>query len=104
MTRKKGTEYSPEFKQEAVQLAIREGMTIKQAAKDLGLTYSVLHGWVQQAKTASLLGRPAFTGKGKPALSDQEKRIKELEKENAILRQEREILKLAAKFFAKEMP
>ncbi|GGJ60124.1 transposase [Deinococcus roseus] len=104
MTRRKTNTYTPEFKQEAVQLATREDMTIKQAAKDLGIPYSALHGWVQQTKTAKLTGRPVFTGKGKPALSEQEKRIKELEKEVEILRQEREILKLAAKFFAKEMP
>lgn len=104
MARKKATEYTPEFKQQTVQLATREGMTITKAALDLGISYSRLHSWVSQAKSARLTGRPAFTGKGKPALSEQEKRIKELEQENAILREEREILKLAARFFARELP
>ena len=54
------------------------------------------------AKQAELHGRPAFTGRGVVALSESEKRIKELEREVVILRQEREILKAAAKYFAKE--
>lgn len=104
MARKKGTNYTPEFKKQAVQLATSEGMTVQQASKDLGVTYSVLHRWVSQDKTARLLDRPVFTGKGKPALSEQERRIKAMEREIKILREEREILKLAARFFANEMP
>ena len=46
--------------------------------------------------------RPAFTGRGLSALTEQEKRIKELEREVYVLRQEREILKAATKFFAQE--
>jgi transposase-like protein len=52
--------------------------------------------WITQA---SQTDRPAFTGRGVQALTEQEKRIKDLERENAILRQEREILKAVAKFF-----
>ncbi|WP_189008667.1 transposase, partial [Deinococcus roseus] len=51
MARKKATEYTPEFKQQAVQLATREGMTVTKAALDLGISYSRLHSWVSQAKT-----------------------------------------------------
>ena len=66
-------------------------MTISQAARDLGVSPAGLHRWVNQAKQNDALGRPDFTGRGVAALSDSEKRIKELEREVYILRQEREI-------------
>jgi transposase len=94
--------YTVEFKQQAIALAQQDGMTISQAARDLGVSQAGLNRWVNHAKQAALNGRPAFTGRGVIALSESEKRIKELERENFILRQEREILKAAAKYFAKE--
>ncbi len=94
--------YTAEFKQQAISLAQQNGMTISQAAKDLGVSQAGLHRWINLAKQADLNGRPAFTGRGVVALSESEKRIKELEREVVILRQEREILKAAAKYFAKE--
>jgi transposase-like protein len=94
--------YTVEFKQQAIELAQQDGMTISQAARDLGVSQAGLNRWVNHAKQAELNGRPAFTGRGVIALSESEKRIKELERENLILRQEREILKAAAKYFAKE--
>ena len=107
--------YTPEFKQQAVQLAQQEGMTISQAARDLGVSQAGLNRWVHQAKQAISAGRPVFTGRGVIALSETEKKVKELEREVVILRQEREIcldpihapdgrgrLKAAAKYFARE--
>jgi transposase-like protein len=94
--------YTPEFKQQAIELAQQDGMTISQAARDLGVSQAGLNRWVNHAKQAELHGRPAFTGRGVIALSESEKRIKELERKNFILRQEREIFKAAAKYFAKE--
>ena len=94
--------YTLEFKQQAIKLAQQEGMSISQAARDLGVSQAGLNRWVNQAKKADLHGRPAFTGRGIVALSESEKKMKELEREVALLRQEREILKAAAKFFAKE--
>jgi transposase len=94
--------YTQEFKQQAIQLAQQEGMSISQAARDLGVSQAGLNRWVNLAKQADLHGRPAFTGRGIAALSESEKKMKNLEREVVILRQEREILKAAAKFFAKE--
>jgi transposase len=94
--------YTLDFKQQAIALAQQDGMTISQAARDLGVSQAGLNRWVNLAKQAELHGRPAFTGRGVVALSESEKRIKELEREVVILRQEREILKAAAKYFAKE--
>jgi transposase len=93
--------YSPEFKTQAVQLAAQLN-SANQAAIDLGVAPASVNRWVNQAKSHAEQGKPAFTGRGVVALTDSEKRIRDLEREVAILRQERKILKAAAKFFAKE--
>lgn len=92
--------FTPEFKLEAVRLAQTQGTA--KTARDLGISDTVLGRWVRQVKTREAEARPAFTGRGTPALSEHEARIKQLEREVAVLRQEREILKAAAVFFAKE--
>jgi transposase len=91
--------YTKEFKIQAVSLATQPGMSVNQAAQDLGIPTQTLNTWVRHSKRTD---RPAFTGRGVQALTEQEKRIKDLERENAVLRQEREILKAAAKFFMQE--
>ena len=99
MPKRQIREYSKEFKIQAVDLATQPDMNVNQAALDLGIPSQTLNTWVRHSKRTD---RPAFTGRGVQALTEQEKRIKDLERENAVLRQEREILKAAAKFFAKE--
>ena len=56
----------------------------------------------QQHEQKGAAGRPQFTGRGVAALSEQEARVKKLEREFEITRQERDILKKALAFFAKE--
>jgi transposase len=99
MPKKQLRVYTKEFKIQAVSLATQPGMSVNQAAQDLGIPTQTLNTWVRHSKRTD---RPAFTGRGVQALTDQEKRIKDLERENAVLRQEREILKAAAKFFMQE--
>jgi transposase len=99
MPKKQMRTYTKEFKIQAVSLATQPEMSVNQAAMDLGIPTQTLNTWVQQSKRTD---RPVFTGRGVHALTEQEKRIKDLERENAVLRQEREILKAAAKFFIKE--
>jgi transposase len=94
--------FTKEFKAQAVHLATQPDVTISQIARDIGVNNQLLGRWVKQAREAQELQRPVFTGRGNPALSEQEKRIQELERELHIVKQEREILKAAAKYFAKE--
>jgi transposase len=96
MPKKQQRTFTKEFKIQAIQLAKQPGNTISQIARDLGIGSQTLGRWITQANQTD---RPTFTGRGVQALTEQEKRIKDLERENAILRQEREILKAAAKFF-----
>ncbi len=77
--------YSPEFKTQAIQLA-EQLSSANKAAIDLGVAPASVNRWVQQAKSHAGQGKPAFTGRGVPALTEQEKRIKQLEREVDILR------------------
>lgn len=96
MAKRKRRTFTKEFKAEAVRLVLEEGMTLGQVARDLDLMRSVLGRWVKQAEIDA--------GKGPPgALTSAEKEeLTRLRKENRRLKMEREILKKAAVFFAKE--
>jgi transposase len=90
---KKRRQYTPEFKAEAVRLVREQGLSRGQVARDLGVPASVVSRWVAAAEAAEVPG----------ALSSEEREeLKRLRRENKILRTEREILKKAAAFFAKE--
>jgi transposase len=72
------------------------GRTAAQVARDLGLADSLVHAWLRQATVDEGQGPPG-------ALTTAEKaELSQLRRENKILRMEREILKRAATFFAKE--
>jgi transposase len=88
--------FSEEFKASAVRLVLEDGKSVCAAARDLDLTESSLRNWVERAR--------ADRGKGKPgALTTAEREeLSRLRKENRVLQEEREILKKAAAFFAKQ--
>ena len=89
-------QFSPELKAEAVRLVEAEGMTFARVATDLDLCESSLRLWVQQARTDAGRGAPgALT-------TDERAELARLRREVRVLQQEREILKKAAAFFAKE--
>jgi transposase len=95
--RRKRREFTPEFKAGAVKLVLEEGKTTTQVAQDLDLTESALRLWVQQAKADRGAGKAgALTTAEREELSQLRKRVRQLELE-------RDILKNAAAFFAKEM-
>ena len=92
-TRRKFTE---EFKARAVRLVLKEGRTVAQVGRDLDLAESVLHSWVKQAKIDRGMGPPG-------ALTSEERdELARLRKEVRVLREEKEILRKAAAFFAKD--
>lgn len=89
--------YTDEFKAGAVELVLDEEKTVAQVARDLDLTASALSGWVERAR--------ADRSKGKTGLTTAEREeLSRLRKENRELRMERELLKKAAVFFAKQSP
>ena len=86
--------YPPEFRAEAVRLVKTSGETIRQVAKDLGISDQTLRNWVAQDDVDA--------GRKSGLTSDERTRMRELERENRKLREEREILRKAAAFFAAE--
>lgn len=89
--------FTPEFKHESVKLVLERGVSIRLAAKDLGLHENVLRSWVKDAKAN---GASAFPGRGKQRPDDAE--IARLRRELAKTKTERDILKKAIAYFAKE--
>ena len=90
--------YSPEFKAEAVRLYQQSGKSLQEIASDLGVSTNSLRDWVRRAENG---GTPK--GPNSSALNqDEREELKRLQRENYILREEREILKKAAAFFAQE--
>ena len=94
--RRQRRSFTDEFRAGAVRLVLDEGKSIPQVARDLDLTESSVRTWVERAR--------ADQGKGKPGVltTAEREELAELRKENRQLRLERDILKKAAAFFAKE--
>ena len=89
--------FSKQFKAEAVRLSLREDMTVQQAAAELGIPLKLLYRWRYESK---LLGDDAFRGNGQRTSEQAE--LARLRRENAELKMERDILKKAAAWFAKQ--
>ncbi len=90
-----GSRYPEEFKAEAVQLARSSSeKSIRQLAYELGIADQTLRNWLKQSQIDR--------GEREGLTTKEHEELRRLRKENRILREEREILKKAAAFFAKE--
>ena len=86
--------YPAAFRAEAVQLVRGGGRSLAQAAKDLGIHHETRRAWVKQAD---------IDGGRRDGLTTEERaELARLRRENRVLQEEREILKKAAAFFARE--
>tara|TARA_B100000676_G_C17498109_1_gene541777 strand:+ start:48 stop:329 length:282 start_codon:yes stop_codon:yes gene_type:complete len=89
----KRTTYTDEFRQEAVRLLHESGKSARQLGRELGVPQSVLSRWKRQADDAT----------DSPTVGENTaEELRRLRRENAQLRMERDILKKATAFFAKE--
>lgn len=96
MVRRRRT-YTREFKLEAVWLSEESELPVSEVARELGLHRNVLYSWRRQFLED---GPEVFPGQGKLRESDEE--VRQLRRELARVREERDILKKAIAFFAKE--
>src|ERR1700719_4382322 len=89
--------YTPEFKAQAVQLVTEQGYSVAEAARSLGRSENLIRNWKQALHDQ---GAHAFPGQGKlPAFAEE---LHRLRAENKRLLAERDLLKKAAAFFARE--
>ena len=88
-------QFTEEFKAGAVRLVLDEGKTVGAVARELDLTASALADWVRKAQADRTKGRTGLTGVEREELTRLRKEVREL-------RMEREVLKKAAAFFAKD--
>jgi transposase len=102
--------YTAEFKADAVELLHTTERTLGQVAKDLGVSYWSLREWYRKAEMAKKQKVGAVPRRPRPAAEETaeqrllrlEREVATLRKENESLKMDREILKKAAAFFAKE--
>jgi transposase len=97
LTERVRRQYTREFKKEAVELVIKQGYTVARAAKSLDINRSVLTRWRREYLEKE---KGAFPGSGHQSGETEE--LSRLREENRQLRLEKEILKKAAAFFARE--
>jgi len=93
--------FSPEFKQEAIRRAASGDATVLEVARELGIRADRLREWIAQAQGQSRRRAAPREAAGVGDRSRDEE-IRQLRRENAQLREERDILKKAAAFFARE--
>ncbi len=96
MSRRKRRKFTPEQRAQAVKIVRESGKSIREVASELDLPASSLSRWVQQAKVD---GRQDPDG---PLTSEERAELARARREIRVLRQERDFLKKAAAFFAKE--
>ena len=86
--------YPPEFRREAVELYRSSGKSLRVISEELGISIESLRSWSKQQEVD--------VGEREGLTSDEREELRELRRENERLEQEREILKRAAVFFARE--
>ncbi len=90
--------YDPDFKRNAVRLSNEPGRTVYEVADNLGISKDLLYKWRREFRLKEGL---AFPGHGREALTEQGKRIRELEKKLRDAEMERDILKKAMAIFSR---
>jgi transposase len=87
--------FTEEFKAQTVRLILDEGKTVQAVARDLDLVPSAVRGWVEQARADRTHGKTGLT-------TAEREELARLRKELRIAQEERDILKKATAFFAKQ--
>lgn len=99
MTRSKLRTYTPEFRAEAVKLVLEQGISLEAAAERLTVPKGTLSNWVMAAKRGTACG---IAAPGSRSVAELEAEVARLRKELAVERMEKEVLKKATAYFARE--
>jgi len=94
MTARPRRSFTPEFKAQTVELVRTSGKSVAQVCTELDLTETAVRRWLAQADIDA--------GRREGVTTDQREELSRLRRENRVLREERDILRKAAAFFAKE--
>jgi len=94
----RSTTYTPEFRAEAVKLVLAQGLSLEEAAKRIAIPKGTLANWVSAAKRSTDSG----AAPGSRSVADLEAEVARLRKELAVERMEKEVLKKATAYFARE--
>jgi transposase len=97
MSTKQKNNYPLEFKVSSVQLAINSDQSVAQTARDLGVNHNTLHGWIDKYSDSNKNNQNYMVNNG-----NSFEEIRRLKKELALVKQERDLLKKAAAYFAKQ--
>jgi len=98
MPERKRRQFTDAFKSEAVRLTRESGRPVTQVARDLGISDNVLYRWITEQRQVEAQGRT------RQAVRAGQDELTRLKRENETLRKERDFLKRAAAFFARESP
>ena len=92
--------YTSEFRQQAIEMVTSEGLGIAEASRRLSISPKTLTNWVRRAKDGG--SRAGAAAAPRREVTEAEAELSRLRRENAELRMERDILKKASAYFAKE--
>ena len=99
MNIKRRRKYDQDFKRNAVLLCSEPGRTVVEVAENLGIAKDLLYRWRREYHLSN--GKLAFPGNGNEALTEEQERIRELEKKLRETEMERDILKKAMAIFSR---
>ncbi|WP_285691929.1 transposase [Actinoplanes sp. NBRC 103695] len=95
--------YTQEFRRDAVELVRSSGRPINEVARELGMSHETLRNWVRKHEQQNSGAGSAVPAGAGLSVADKDAEIARLHAQMAELRQEKEILRKAAAYFAKEM-
>ena len=94
--------FTTEFKEEAVRLVVREGLSTPEAARRIEISDKTLANWVRLARHGKALSSGGSTERKASSVSELEMEVSKLRAEHARLKMEKEILKKTTAFFVRE--
>lgn len=96
--RRKRRSFSAEYKKQIARMVLDDGLRVADVCRDQDLGETAVRRWVDQLKAE----RGGGAGEGEP-LTREQQRIRELERENRQLKEDKDLLKKASAFFAREL-